>query len=110
MSFKHLKLIEPLERALEKQGYVEPTPIQEKAILKEHLYEMALQEEIKEAEYWANNYSDPLLAIIPVKKRKIKTNSVSFDMKEDIKDIEPDDSGNFLKEITQGMSNMPTNL
>jgi len=32
MSFKHLKLIEPLERALAKQGYVEPTPIQEKAI------------------------------------------------------------------------------
>jgi len=32
MSFKHLKLIEPLERALAKQGYTEPTPIQEKTI------------------------------------------------------------------------------
>jgi ATP-dependent RNA helicase RhlE len=32
MSFKQLKLIEPLERALAKQGYTEPTPIQEKAI------------------------------------------------------------------------------
>ena len=32
MSFKHLKLIEPLERALAKQGYTEPTPIQSKAI------------------------------------------------------------------------------
>jgi ATP-dependent RNA helicase RhlE len=32
MSFKNLNLIEPLERAVEKQGYTEPTPIQAKAI------------------------------------------------------------------------------
>ncbi len=32
MSFKNLNLIEPLERAIAKQGYVEPTPIQSKAI------------------------------------------------------------------------------
>ncbi len=32
MSFKNLNLIEPLERAVAKQGYVEPTPIQSKAI------------------------------------------------------------------------------
>jgi ATP-dependent RNA helicase RhlE len=32
MSFKTLNLIEPLERAVAKQGYTEPTPIQEKAI------------------------------------------------------------------------------
>lgn len=32
MSFKNLNLIEPLDRALAKQGYTEPTPIQLKAI------------------------------------------------------------------------------
>src|SRR3989339_508766 len=32
MSFKNLNLIEPLERAITKQGYTEPTPIQSKAI------------------------------------------------------------------------------
>src|SRR3989339_1603672 len=32
MSFKNLNLIEPLERAITKQGYVKPTPIQLKAI------------------------------------------------------------------------------
>lgn len=32
MSFKHLNLIEPLERAITRQGYTEPTPIQAKAI------------------------------------------------------------------------------
>ncbi|MFH1238113.1 MAG: DEAD/DEAH box helicase [archaeon] len=32
MEFKSLKIIEPLLRALEKEGYVEPTPIQEKTI------------------------------------------------------------------------------
>ena len=32
MSFKDLQLIEPLLRALETEGYLEPTPIQEKAI------------------------------------------------------------------------------
>jgi ATP-dependent RNA helicase RhlE len=32
MSFKGLNLIEPLERAITKQGYNEPTPIQSKAI------------------------------------------------------------------------------
>ncbi|MDP2749320.1 MAG: DEAD/DEAH box helicase [Nanoarchaeota archaeon] len=32
MSFKQLNLIEPLERAITKQGYTEPTPIQSKAI------------------------------------------------------------------------------
>ncbi len=32
MSFKNLNLIEPLERAITKQGYTEPTPIQAKAI------------------------------------------------------------------------------
>ncbi|MBI2444849.1 DEAD/DEAH box helicase [Candidatus Micrarchaeota archaeon] len=32
MPFQQLKLIEPLMRALKKQGYVKPTPIQEKAI------------------------------------------------------------------------------
>jgi len=32
MSFKDLNLIEPLERAIAKQGYTEPTPIQEKSI------------------------------------------------------------------------------
>jgi ATP-dependent RNA helicase RhlE len=32
MSFKNLNLIEPLERAIAKQGYTEPTPIQSKAI------------------------------------------------------------------------------
>lgn len=32
MSFKNLNLIEPLERAIAKQGYTEPTPIQYKAI------------------------------------------------------------------------------
>jgi ATP-dependent RNA helicase RhlE len=32
MSFKNLNLIEPLERAIAKQGYSEPTPIQSKAI------------------------------------------------------------------------------
>ena len=32
MSFKHLNLIEPLLRALDKEGYTVPTPIQEQAI------------------------------------------------------------------------------
>ncbi len=32
MSFKNLNLIEPLERAIAEQGYIEPTPIQSKAI------------------------------------------------------------------------------
>jgi ATP-dependent RNA helicase RhlE len=32
MSFKHLNLIEPLERAIAKQGYTIPTPIQLKSI------------------------------------------------------------------------------
>ncbi|MDD5181970.1 MAG: DEAD/DEAH box helicase [Candidatus Nanoarchaeia archaeon] len=32
MSFKNLNLIEPLEKAIAKQGYTEPTPIQLKAI------------------------------------------------------------------------------
>jgi ATP-dependent RNA helicase RhlE len=32
MEFKSLKIIEPILRALEKKGYVEPTPIQEKTI------------------------------------------------------------------------------
>lgn len=32
MSFKDLNLIEPIQRALDMEGYVEPTPIQEQAI------------------------------------------------------------------------------
>lgn len=32
MSFEKLKLIQPIQRAIEKQGYKEPTPIQEEAI------------------------------------------------------------------------------
>jgi ATP-dependent RNA helicase RhlE len=32
MSFKELNLIEPLQKAIAKQGYTEPTPIQEKSI------------------------------------------------------------------------------
>src|SRR3989338_2795259 len=32
MTFKELNLLEPLQRALDKEGYTEPTPIQAKAI------------------------------------------------------------------------------
>jgi ATP-dependent RNA helicase RhlE len=32
MSFEHLNLIEPIQKALEAEGYVEPTPIQERSI------------------------------------------------------------------------------
>ena len=32
MEFESLKLIDPILNALEKKGYVEPTPIQEKTI------------------------------------------------------------------------------
>jgi len=32
MSFKNLNIIQPILNALEKQGYTNPTPIQEKSI------------------------------------------------------------------------------
>jgi ATP-dependent RNA helicase RhlE len=32
MSFEHLNLIEPIQKALQAEGYVEPTPIQERSI------------------------------------------------------------------------------
>ncbi len=55
-----------VESILQRYGIFYKWTEEEKAILKEHLYDMAAREEIKEAERWAaEREADPLLLLTP---------------------------------------------
>jgi len=61
---------EGVEGVLKEYGIFNTWTDGERAILKEHLIDMAFREEVREAERWAN--SDPVLAFIPLMQQPKK--------------------------------------
>ena len=59
-----------VEGVLKEYGIFNTWTDDERAILKMHLIDMAFREEVREAERWAQ--SDPVLAFIPVMKKKVE--------------------------------------
>ena len=56
---------EGVEMVLAKYGVCESLSPAEREILKSRLWELAFEKEVREAERWARDYSDPFLSMIP---------------------------------------------